>query len=147
MFFSEEQEVLKAVCKFVKMELGYILDKTRICPEPKLISWQDLYFKNPFIEENLYQDLISKNNSEIDLKENLPAEFNFLEEKVFEKKLKEEKSKTFFVISFPGLSKEGNKSLVLVKALSESGNPNYSSIFFLQKSTHFWDVKQTYRIA
>lgn len=147
MISTEEKEVLNSVCKFVKMDLGYILDKTRICPEPKLISWQDLYFKNPFIEENLYQDLINKNRNIENLSEiSENTELKFLDEKNFEKKLYQEKTKTFFVISIPGFCREGDKSLVLVKALSESGNPNYSSLFFLQKSTHFWDVQHSYRI-
>ena len=147
MISQEEKEVLNSVCKFVKMELGYILDKTRICPEPKMISWQDLYFKNPFIEENLYQDLLNKNQNIENLNEiSENTELKFLDEKSFEKKLHQEKTKTFFVISVPGFSKEGDKSLVLVKALSESENPNYSTIFFLQKTTHFWDLKQCYRI-
>ncbi len=147
MISIEEKEVLNSVFKFVNMELGFILDKTRICPEPKMISWQDLYFKNPFIEENLYQDLINKNNQIENLNEiSENTELKFLDEKIFEKKLHQEKAKTFFVISIPGFCKDGDKSLVLVKALTESGNPNYSSIFFLQKSTHFWDVKHSYRI-
>jgi hypothetical protein len=146
-----ESEILLTAMKFVKMEAGLVLETSSgvLKKEDKILSWHDLYTKNSFISEELHEDWIEK-NKEPALLNSLSEEkkYQFIPLEKFDSffQLPEKVWSTFFTITRPGISSDGQTAIVQVTARCPSGPPNYASLLFLEKSVHFWDVKSTHSL-
>jgi hypothetical protein len=138
-----ELEVILASIDFIKMDKGFLADFTLENLNTENRTWEEIYFRNSEVSEALYLDWISKSQSSVSLKLNLqnPKTYLLPMEKYknyFDNP--ENKWQSFFQISRPGISADESKAIIQVTAKSPSGTPNYSSLLYLEKTIHFWNV-------
>ncbi len=138
-----EIDVILTSIDFIKMEKGFLADETLENLNTENISWEEIYFKNSEVSEALFQDWISKRKSPVSLKLNLDNPKTCLLQLADYKKYfdnPEHKWHSFFQISRPGISADELKAIIQITAKSPSGTPNYSSLLYLEKTIHFWNV-------
>lgn len=144
-----ESEILVTAMKFVQMDDEYVLETSaKISNKPnKILSWFDVYSKNSMISEQIHQDWVQKNLETISLSpllEKINTKLLSYEKFNIYMNMRENAWSVFFTITRPGISSDRRNALLKVTANCLSGQPNYSSLLYLERSVHFWNVKSTH---
>lgn len=152
MLTNTESEILLAAMKYVRMEGHFVLDISSdiIKKDGKIPAWYDIFSKNSLINEDLYEDWIEKNHQPVllsPLSEKIKVQFLFPGDFASSYKLPERIWSVYFTITRPGIAFGEQTAILQVSASCPSGSPHYTSLLFLEKTVHFWNVKSVHGLV